>query len=132
MSININNQLWTTLSRKAWAIRENAFILGKTKVGSALIDESDNIYDGCNIEHKFRSHDIHAEVNAIGNMIAGGGKRIVAILIVAERERFTPCGSCMDWIFQFGGPDCLVGFQNKPDGEISQYTAHELMPHYPF
>ena len=123
---------WNELAKKAWAVRENAHLIGKTKVGAALFSESGRIFCGCNVEHKFRSHDIHAEVNAIGNMIAGGDIRLLAILVVAERERFTPCGSCMDWIFQFGGTECRVAFQSNPQGSISFYTAHELMPHYPF
>ena len=129
MTIDIN---WADLSMSAWRARENAHLFGTTKVGAALVSERNKIFTGCNVEHQFRSHDIHAEVNAIGNMIAGGERKLVAILIVAQRERFTPCGSCMDWIFQFGGPECKVAFQNKPDGNISFYTAHELMPHYPF
>jgi len=26
------------------------------------------------------------------------------------RDHFTPCGSCLDWIFQFGGADTIVAF----------------------
>jgi hypothetical protein len=37
----------------------------------------------------------------------------------------------MDWIFQFGGPSCLVGFQSKRGGVVTLYTARNLMPHYP-
>ena len=122
---------WKRLSKKAWAVREHAHIYGKTKVGAALMSEHKRVFTGCNVEHQFRSHDIHAEVNAIGNMIAGGEKNFTAIIIAAERKMFTPCGGCMDWIFQFGGPDCLVAYQNSPDGTITIYTARELMPHYP-
>ena len=122
---------WTLLSKKAWAVRDNASILGKTKVGAALLSDSGDIYSGCNVEQLFRNHDVHAEVNAISNMISNGGKHFIAILVVAERDKFTPCGSCLDWIFQFGGPDTLVAFQASKSSEIVIYTAKELMPHYP-
>jgi cytidine deaminase len=128
-SIDIN---WNELSVNAWKVREKAYILGDTKVGVALLDENNKILTGCNIEHKFRCHDIHAEVNAISNMISSGSKKIIAILIVAERDFFTPCGGCMDWIIQFGGEDVLIGFQNTPDGNIKTYKSIELMPHYPY
>lgn len=128
----VKKQDWEQLSSEAWKVRNNAFLYGKTKVGAALLSEKKNIFTGCNVEHKFRSHDIHAEVNAIGNMITAGDKVITAILIVAEREQFTPCGSCMDWIFQFGGGECKVAFQSKPKGEFLIYSAKQLMPHYPF
>ena len=36
-----------------------------------------------------------------------------AIVIVADRTKFTPCGGCLDWIFEFGGPACKVGYQTK-------------------
>ena len=114
----------------AWNHRKNARILGKTKVGAAVLSKSE-IFGGCNIEHKFRSHDIHSEISAISAMVSSGRKKIDAIIIVAERTKFTPCGGCLDWIFEFGGPNCLVGYQTKKDGKITIFKAKELMPHYP-
>lgn len=96
-----------------------------------MLSENNRIYCGCNIEHKFRSHDIHAEVNAISNMVSLGDKLIKKILIVAERDFFTPCGSCMDWIMQFADEDTLIGFQGSKNGEIQLFKARELMPYYP-
>lgn len=122
---------WRSLSVKAWNVRENASIFGKTKVGAALLSMGNEIYCGCNLEHRFRSHDIHAEVNAISSMVAGGELVFKAILIAAERDRFTPCGSCMDWIMQHGGPSCIVAFQSSRTGKIERFSASELMPHYP-
>jgi cytidine deaminase len=122
---------WDLLSEVAWNCRENASIFGNTKVGAAVLSKSGNIYAGCNIEQTFRSHDIHAETNAISNMVASGDYNLIAIIITAERIRFTPCGSCMDWIFQFGKQECLVGFQSSRQGKIKIYKAKELMPFYP-
>jgi cytidine deaminase len=122
---------WEILSSSAWDCRENGFVFGNTKVGAAVLSQNQKIYVGCNVEHRFRSHDVHAEVNAITNMIAHGEKELIAILIAAEKERFTPCGSCMDWIMQFGGPDCLVAYQQNRTGKITVYKAKELMPYYP-
>lgn len=121
---------WEEMAITAWEYRENARILGKTKVGAAVYSEGE-IFGGCNIEHKFRSHDIHAEISAISGMISAGKKKIDAIIIVAERTKFTPCGGCLDWIFEFGCPKCLVGYQTKKDGKITIFKAEELMPHYP-
>lgn len=119
------------LTEAAWKVRENAYILGKTKVGAAAMSSSGSIFVGCNIEHRFRSHDVHAEVNAITTMVAAGHKELAVIVVAAERERFTPCGSCMDWIYQFGGAGCLVGFQPSRDAEVVIFRADELMPYYP-
>ncbi|MFY9310096.1 MAG: cytidine deaminase [Bacteroidia bacterium] len=122
---------WDELSESAWNVRNNAFIFGKTKVGAAALSSTGNIYTGCNVEHMFRSHDIHAETNSISNMVSKGDKELIAIIIVAQRKQFTPCGSCMDWIFQFGGVNCLVGFQSSPKGAIKKFKAKQLMPYYP-
>src|SRR5947208_1032840 len=84
------------LSSHAWTARTNAHIIGKTRVGCALLTTTRRIYTGCNVEHRFRSHDVHAEVNAISSMVVGGDKEIAYLLVAAERERFTPCGACMD------------------------------------
>ena len=120
------------LAEAAWAARENAYVIGPTKVGCAVLAEDEAIFTGCNVEHRFRCHDIHAEVNAITSMVAGGRGSIIALVIAAERNRFTPCGSCMDWIMQFAADgDCLIVAQSEPNGPFYRYTARELMPHYP-
>jgi cytidine deaminase len=127
----IKNDDLLKLSQAAWKVRDSAFIFGDTKVGAAILTESGKIFSGCNVEHMFRSHDIHAEVNAISNMVAAGENKIKAILITAEREFFTPCGSCMDWIMQFAEEDCIVGFQNTKGKEIVWFNHSDLMPYYP-
>lgn len=128
--VNTQSQ-FKRMSDAAWEVREHAYIYGSTKVGAAVMTSDGSIFVGCNVEHRFRSHDIHAEVNAIGSMVAAGHTDLIAVIVVAERERFTPCGGCMDWIYQFGGPSCVIGFQPSPDEEIRRFSAHDLMPHYP-
>jgi cytidine deaminase len=98
-------------------------------VGAAVQSAAGYIYAGCNVEHRFRCHDIHAEVNALSAMVAAGDSKAVAILITADRDSFTPCGSCLDWIFELGGPACMVAFENRSG--LKMYRADELMPHYP-
>lgn len=122
---------WQMMSPAAWAVRENAHLIGNTAVGCIALAANGEMFAGCNVEHRHRCHDVHAEINAITSMLAAGEKDLVAILIVTDRERFTPCGGCLDWIFQFGGRECKVGYQNDPDGPMSHWTAEELMPHYP-
>lgn len=122
---------WRDLSSAAWRVRRNARIYGPTQVGAAVLSETGRIYFGCNMEHRFRSHDVHAEVSALSAMVASGGERAKALLVAAERDRFTPCGGCLDWIFELGGPECLVAFQSQPDARVEILFARELMPHYP-
>lgn len=131
LDLDKKEAIWETLSKEAWSCRNNALVLGKTKVGSAALSSKGNVFGGCNVEHRFRSHDIHAEVSAISSLVSAGDTKLEKILIVADRDSFTPCGSCMDWIFEIGGPDCIAGFQNKQGGDIKKFLARDLMPHYP-
>lgn len=125
------NEFDAVLATKAWAARDKARILGSTAVGCAVLTESGQIFTGCNVEHRFRSHDIHAETNAIGSMVASGRLDLARVFVAAERSRFTPCGACMDWIFEFGGPECRITWQGTPTGPTTTLLAQELMPYYP-
>lgn len=122
---------WRRIGDAAWSARVNARVHGQTMVGAAVLSAQGRIYAGCNVEHRFRSHDVHAEVNALTTMAAAGDGPAVALVVASERVRFTPCGSCLDWIFELGGPACLVSFQNRRDGVITTLRADELMPFYP-
>jgi len=75
------SEIWEKLSFEAWKVRENAYIYGKTKVGCSLRSINGKVFTGVNIEQLFRSHDIHAEVNAISNMVASGEKNLLIYLL---------------------------------------------------
>jgi cytidine deaminase len=122
---------WERLSAVAWEVRSQARVHGPTRVGVAVLASDGNVYAGCNVEHRFRSHDVHAEVNALTNMVTAGESNAIALLIAAERDHFTPCGACLDWIFELGGAACLVAFQPLPDTPLTFHRADELMPNYP-
>lgn len=126
----MNATLLARATEQAWAVRQHASVIGPTKVGAVAIAADGSLHPGCNVEHRYRSHDVHAEVNAIATMIASGKSHLDAIVIAAERDSFTPCGACMDWIFQFGTDETPVTFVNKA-GVAQTFTAGELMPHYP-
>ena len=115
----------------AWAARKSARLYGPTAVGCAVLGSTGLVVAGCNVEHRYRSHDIHAEANAIGSFVAAAGGDLRAVLVAAERACFSPCGACLDWIFEVGGPDCYVGWQSHPESEIAWLRASDLMPRYP-
>ncbi|WP_363326119.1 hypothetical protein [uncultured Pseudokineococcus sp.] len=121
----------SSLTLVAWEVRSRARVHGPTRVGCAVLSIDGGIWGGCNVEHRFRSHDVHAEVNALSSMVANGGTQALALLVAAERRRFTPCGACLDWIFELGGPQAFVGFQSSPVSDIEWRSAEALMPFYP-
>jgi cytidine deaminase len=120
------------LATAAWEVREHAHVIGPTKVGCAVLSIDGRTYVGCNVEHRYRCHDVHAEVNAITTMVSAGGANLIkAVVIAAARERFTPCGGCMDWILQFAVDECVIASQSAPNGPLQSLTARQLMPFYP-
>ena len=120
----------TPLFEIALKVRENASA-ANTKVGCVIQDENGNLWTGCNVAHWFHTQTLHSEVNAIGSMIAGGGKQAVKVVIVSDREYFTPCGACRDMLMQYGGKYCVIE-SYKLNGEIVFHgELADLMPHYP-
>lgn len=118
------------LAGHAWRCQRNAWMYGHTAVGCAAVDECGQIYVGCNVEHRFRSHDIHAETNALGSLVAGGGKSAVALFVVSPGG-WAPCGSCLDWILELGGKDCTIFTQAALDKPVTIYKAADLLPQFP-
>jgi cytidine deaminase len=100
------------------------------KVGAALLDDTGAIYTGCNVENAAFPEGTCAEANAIGSMVAAGGKRIAAIAAVGGAEDIgacTPCGGCRQRIREFADKNTrviLIGDGNR----IESYSIDELLP----
>jgi cytidine deaminase len=88
------------------------------------------LHTGCNVENAAFPEGTCAEANAIGSMVAAGGKRIVAIAAVGgadEIEACTPCGGCRQCILEFADENTrifLIGEGNR----IDSYSINELLP----
>ena len=99
-------------------------------VGAALIDDTGTLHTGCNVENAAFPEGTCAEANAIGSMVAAGGKRIVAIAAVGgtdDIEACTPCGGCRQSICEFSDENTrviLIGDGNR----VESYTIDELLP----
>ncbi len=99
-------------------------------VGAALIDDTGTLHTGCNVENAAFPEGTCAEANAIGAMVAAGGKRIVAIAAVGGKddiEACTPCGGCRQSICEFSDENTrviLIGDGNR----VESYTIDELLP----
>jgi len=112
-------------------VRANAYApYSGFHVGAALIDETGAVYVGCNVENAAYPEGFCAEAGAIGAMVAGGGKRIVAIAAVGGTDEIvpcTPCGGCRQRILEFADKNTqiiLVGDK----GAIDCLTIDELLP----
>ena len=79
------------------------------QVGAAIYADNSQIYTGCNVENISFPCGTCAEAGAISAMVAGGGKKILQILIVADSQKLiTPCGACLQRIAEFSTPETIV------------------------
>jgi len=100
------------------------------KVGAALIDDTGTLHTGCNVENAAFPEGTCAEANAIGSMVAAGGKRIVAIAAVGgadDIEACTPCGGCRQSILEFADENTRIILIGEGK-QIDSYSIEELLP----
>ena len=99
-------------------------------VGAAVEDENGVIHVGCNVENAAFPEGVCAEANAIGAMVAGGGKRIVAIAAVGGSDKIvpcTPCGGCRQRIHEFADEDTRIVLIDD-GGNVASYGISDLLP----
>ena len=105
-------------------------------VGAAVLDEQGDMHVGCNVENASYPEGICAEANAIGSMVAAGGKRIAAIAVFGRKtdaEGFgavgpcTPCGGCRQRILEFADDETRILLLDQ-DGALREYRIDELLP----
>ena len=100
------------------------------QVGAALLDDAGQVHSGCNVENAAFPEGVCAEANAIGAMIAAGGKSIVAIAAVGGKDEIvacTPCGGCRQKILEFADANTRI-FLIGDDGGIESYSIDDLLP----
>ena len=98
-------------------------------VGAAVLDDQGRVHVGCNVENASYPQGTCAEASAIGAMVASGGKRIRAILVVAEGEGLcTPCGACRQRISEHAD-DATPVLVAQGDRVRATFTLEQLLPH---
>jgi cytidine deaminase len=99
------------------------------RVGAAVLDEKGRIHVGCNVENAAYPSGSCAEEQAIGAMIAAGGRHIRRIVIVGHSDdAITPCGACRQRIREFALPDTPVSAWDIEAGHRRDFTLDELLP----
>lgn len=98
------------------------------KVGAAVATPEGAVFAGCNVENAAYPVGTCAEAGAIAAMVAGGGARIAALLVLGEGEALvTPCGACRQRIREFAAPDTPVHIADL-NGLRHTFRADELLP----
>jgi cytidine deaminase len=97
-------------------------------VGAAVRDEHGAVHAGCNVENAAYPVGTCAEAGALAAMVAAGGQRVRAILVVGEGAALvTPCGACRQRIREFAGAGTPVHVAG-PEGLRRTFTLAELLP----
>jgi len=114
------------LIRRASAARERAYApYSNYQVGAALLSESGQVYEGCNVENAVYPLSMCAERAAVFKAVCQGERAFQAIAVVTENAG-APCGSCRQVLREFG-EDTLVLIANS-DGTWRETTVADLLP----
>jgi cytidine deaminase len=125
----IDDRLVAELFEAAAKARDRAYApYSRFRVGAALATPDGAIFAGCNVENAAYPVGLCAEAGAIAAMVAAGGSRIAALLVLGAGEALcTPCGACRQRIREFAAPaaEILVA---GPEGLRRRFALAELLP----
>lgn len=113
----------------ARAVRGRAYApYSKFAVGAALLDDQGRIHAGCNVENAAYPQGLCAEAVALGQLVASGGRRVTAVVVVGESARpITPCGACRQRLREFADDDLPI-LAADLTGVRARHTLGELLP----
>jgi cytidine deaminase len=98
------------------------------RVGAALLDEAGRIHAGCNVENAAYPQGLCAEAGALARLVADGGQRVVAVVVVGEgAEPCTPCGGCRQKLREFAA-DATPVIVADTQAVRARFTLGELLP----
>ena len=95
-------------------------------VGAAVMTKDGQVFRGTNVENASYSVTICAERIALGFAISSGKTGIRAIAVYSNTDSISPCGSCRQFIIEFGS-DIVIIFRH--DQTLIQKTIQELLPY---
>ena len=99
----------------------------KFRVGAALLTDTGEIIDGCNVENASYGLSICAERTALVKAVSMGFKKFPAVAVTTDMEEFiAPCGACRQVIAEFG-LECDV-YLVKSDLSYKKISISELLP----
>lgn len=126
-----NNADATKLLAEAVRVQANAHApYSKFRVGAALLDDKGRVFTGCNVENSSYGGTVCAERNAIGTMVASGGKHLTEIVVVTDLEKGTPpCGICRQVLAEFATDPTTVKIHlANRKGVQKTFTLAQLLP----
>jgi cytidine deaminase len=96
-----------------------------------VLADDGQVYLGCNVENAAYPEGCCAEAVALGAMVVGGGRRVVAIALAGGHagpaQPVLPCGGCRQKIAEFATEQTIV-ITAAQHGLAERHLAHDLLP----
>lgn len=107
---------WNVLRSTAIDARTRAYApYSGFPVGAAGLADDGRVVFGCNVENVSLGLTLCAECVLVGNLIAAGGGRLVALVCVDKGgSALMPCGRCRQVLAEHGGPELLIDHPGGP------------------
>jgi cytidine deaminase len=101
---------WSRLRAEATAAAARAYApYSRLHVGAAGMTDDGRLVTGCNVENASYGLTLCAECGLVSSLHDTGGRRLVAVSIVAgDGKPLAPCGRCRQLLHEAGGPGLLV------------------------
>lgn len=115
---------WNVLRSTAIDARTRAYApYSGFPVGAAGLADDGRVVFGCNVENVSLGLTLCAECVLVGNLIAAGGGRLVALACVDKGgSALMPCGRCRQVLLEHAAPGMLI---DSSEGPI---TLSDLLP----
>lgn len=126
--MNLSQEQKEMLVAQALRARSNAYApYSNYAVGSAILSDNGEIYDGANVENAAYGSSMCAERTAIFKAVANGERKIQALAVVTQTGAF-PCGACRQVLSEFS-QETIIIVANDSGEILHETTLDELLPH---
>ena len=119
------------LYASAHTASENAYSpYSGVSVGACVLDESGNVYSGCNVENASYGLTQCAERNALAAAINAGMKPGTAhtmLIFASDFKVLTPCGACRQVMSELLADDAVV-ISCQNEAEYLSWSIGDLLP----
>lgn len=126
---NFTSETRDRLVAAACEARRRAYVpYSRFSVGAALLADDGHLFTGVNVENASYGLTICAERNAVGAMVTGGGRQVVAVAVCTENG-VTPCGACRQVLSEFAPAEGDVPvWIVDAKGDVRETTLRTLLP----
>ena len=129
--MNASEKAVAELYAMARSASDNAYSpYSGARVGACVVDESGNIYTGCNVENASYGLTQCAERNALAAAMAAGmppGSARTLLIYATGFESLAPCGACRQVMSELLADDALI-ISCHSETDYRSWSIGELLP----